>query len=178
MLPIVKEFYSNMLRWDQHTILVRNVQVLLDLRVINAFHNLPSDIDFEYSKIVENMTAKKWSVVLKTLTVEGSSWLNKEGIVVNRIDLKLVAKIWAKFLNSQLIPTTHTTTVSHERLILLYAIIKGVPIDVGKIMEREISEFLVKNTKFPLYCFPHSSPTFVFVSRVKISAKDESIKNE
>ena len=44
VLPIVKEFYSNMLRWDQRTILVRNVQVALDLRVINAFHNLPSDI--------------------------------------------------------------------------------------------------------------------------------------
>ena len=111
--------------------------------------------------MVENMTAKKWSVVLKTLMVEGSSWLNKEGRVVNRIDLKLVAKIWAKFLKSQLIPTTHTTTVSHERLILLYAIIKGLPIDVGKIMEREISEFPMKNTRFPLCCFPHSSPTFV-----------------
>ena len=39
------------------------------------------------------MTAKRWSDALKTFTVEGSSWLNEEGRVVNRIDLKLVAKV-------------------------------------------------------------------------------------
>ena len=47
VLPIVKEFYSNMLQQDQHTIMVRNVQVSLNSRVINAFYNLPSDIDYE-----------------------------------------------------------------------------------------------------------------------------------
>ena len=106
MLPIVKELYFNLLRQDQRTIWVKNVQVPLDLRVINAFYNLLSDIDCEYSKLVENMTTKRWSDVLKTLTVEGSSWLNEEGRVVNRIDLKLVAKVWVKFLKSRLMSTT------------------------------------------------------------------------
>ena len=87
--------------------------------------------------MVEKMTAKKWSNVLKTLTVEGSSWLNEEGRVVNKIDLKQIAKVWVKFLKSWLIPITHTTTVSHEKLILLYVILKGLPIDVGKIIERD-----------------------------------------
>lgn len=62
--------------------------------------------------MVENMTAERWSDVLKTLTVEGSLWLNEEGRVVNKIDLKLVAKVWVKFLKSRLMSTTHTTTVS------------------------------------------------------------------
>ena len=87
MLPIVKELYFNLLRQDQRTIWVKNVQVPLDLRVINAFYNLLSDIDCEYSKLVENMTTKRWSDVLKTLTVEGSSWLNEEGRVVNRREI-------------------------------------------------------------------------------------------
>ena len=39
------------------------------------------------------MTLKKWNSVLKTLTVEGSSWANEEGIVINRIDLKPIAKV-------------------------------------------------------------------------------------
>ena len=38
--------------------------------------------------MIEKMNVKKWSDVPKSLTVEGSSWLNEEGRVVNRIDLK------------------------------------------------------------------------------------------
>ena len=43
--------------------------------------------------MVENMTTKKLSDVLRTLTVEGSSWLNEEDRVVNRVDLKPIAKV-------------------------------------------------------------------------------------
>ena len=48
------------------------------------------------------MTGKTWNKVLKTLTIEGTSWANEEGRVINRIDLKLVAKMWVKFLKSRL----------------------------------------------------------------------------
>ena len=40
--------------------------------------------------------------------------------MVNRIDLKLIAKAWVKFLKFRLMPTTHTITVSQDQLILLY----------------------------------------------------------
>ena len=43
--------------------------------------------------MVENMTAKKWSDMLKTLTVESISWLNVESRVVNRIDVKPIVKV-------------------------------------------------------------------------------------
>ena len=36
---------------------------------------------------------KKWNNVLKTLIVEGSSWVNEEARVINKIDLKPIAKI-------------------------------------------------------------------------------------
>lgn len=116
---LVKELYTNLLGKDQRTIWVINTLVPLDPRVINAFYNLPSDIDCEYSKMVESMTPKKRNSVLKTFTVEGSPWASEEGRVINRIDLKPVAKIWVKFMKSRLMSKTHTTTVSQERLILL-----------------------------------------------------------
>ena len=43
--------------------------------------------------MIESMTTKKWNSVLKTLTVEGSSWANEEARVINKIDLKPIAKI-------------------------------------------------------------------------------------
>lgn len=85
------------------------------------------------------MTVKKYREVFKTLTVSGSEWMN-EGRVVNKIDLKPVAKVWVKFLKSRLIPTTHTNMVSQDRLVLLYAIIKELSIDVSKIIKQEIRD--------------------------------------
>ena len=125
--------------------------------------------------MVENMTANMWRDMFKTLTMEGSSWLNEEGKVVNIINLKLVAKVWVNFLKLQLMPTKHTTTVSHERLILLYAIFKGLPIDVGKIIEREIREYAKKKQKTATLVFPSLITSICLVSGVKISTNDESI---
>ena len=59
IVPIVKEFYSNMLQQDQNNIFVRQVQVPLDSRVINAFYDLPTAVECEYTQFAENMTVKK-----------------------------------------------------------------------------------------------------------------------
>ncbi|KAH9781044.1 hypothetical protein KPL71_008308 [Citrus sinensis] len=91
------------------------LQQCRDSRVINAFYNLPAEITCEYAKLREKLTPKKWNTIFTTLTIEGASWANEEGHVVNRIDLKHIAKVWVKFLKSRLMPTTHTTTFSQER---------------------------------------------------------------
>lgn len=93
------------------------------------------------------MTPKKQYSVIKTLTVEDSSWASKEGRVRNRIDWKLVTKIQVKFLKFRLMSTTKTTIVSQESLTLLYVIVKGLPIDVGAIIEREIRDCTMKKHK-------------------------------
>ena len=72
IVPIVKEFYSNMLQQDQRNIFIRQVQVPLDSRVINVFYYLPTAIECEYTQFAENMTIKKWGEVFKTLTVPGN----------------------------------------------------------------------------------------------------------
>ena len=140
VLPVVKEFNANLVSPDQHNIWVRNTLVPLDSRVINAFYNLPAETNYEYAKLLDKLTPKKWNIIFTTLTIEGASWANEEGRIVNRIDLKPIAKVWVKFQKSKLMPTTHTTTVSQERLVLLYVIIRGLPIDVGSIIVKEIRD--------------------------------------
>lgn len=66
--------------------------------------------------------------------------MNEEARVINRIDLKPTVKVWLKFFKFRLMSTTHTTTVSQDRLLLLYAIVKGLKIDAGKVIEREIRD--------------------------------------
>lgn len=93
VVSIVKELFLNMLQRDQRNIFVRKVQKPLDSWVINTFCDLAAVIDYEYTKFVEYMTIKKWGEVFKTLTVKDSEWMNEENRVVNRIDLKPVAKV-------------------------------------------------------------------------------------
>ena len=154
VLPLVKEFYANLLSPSQHNTWVRNSLVPLDSRVINAFYNLPSKVDWEYAKLLGNITPQKWNKIFKTLTIEGASWDNEEWCVINKIDLKPIAKVWVKFLKSRLMPTTHTTTISQERLVLLYVIVRGLPIDVGIIIEKEIRECAMKKHKTTALLFP------------------------
>lgn len=177
MLPLVKEFYANMLRQDQCNIWVRNSLVPLDTHIINAYYNLPTNIEREYSKLIANLTDKIRQQILQTLTVEKRTWANEEGRVVNRVDLTPVAQVWVKFLKSHLMPITHTTTVSQERLVLLYVLVRGLSIDVGTIIEREIRECAMKQHKNAAFFFPSLITGICIVFGVRVTSQDELIRN-
>ena len=111
--------------------------------------------------MLDKFTPKKWNTIFTTLTIEGVSSVNEEKRVVNRIDLKRIVKVWVKCLKSRLMPTTHTTMVSQERLVFLYVIVRELPIDVGSIIVKEIRDCAVKTHKTAALLFPYSSPAFM-----------------
>ena len=53
-------------------------------------------------------------------------------------DLTEEAKVWFYFISSILRPSKHLSTVGREEAILLYALLKGYKINVGKIIENSI----------------------------------------
>ena len=75
-------------------------------------------------------------------------------------------------------PTTHITTVSQERLVLLYVIVRGFPIDVGSIIKKEIRDYAMKNHKAAALLFPSLITSICVVSGVRLDAKDEHVKND
>lgn len=75
-------------------------------------------------------------------------------------------------------PTTHTTSISQERLILLYVIVRGLPIDVGVISEQEIMDCAMKKHKTTALLFPSLLTSIYMVFGVRPTAQDERIKNE
>ena len=132
----------------------------------------------EYAKLLDKVTLQRWNKIFTTLTVEGASWANEEVHVIIKIDLKPIAKVWVKFPKSRLMPTTHTTTVSQERLVLLYVIVRGLPIDVKSIIEKEIRDCAMKNHKADALLFPSLITRICVVSGVPLDAKDEHVKND
>ena len=75
-------------------------------------------------------------------------------------------------------PTTHTTTVSQERLDLLYVIVRGLPIDVGSIIAKKIRECAVKTHRTTALLFPSLVISICVISGVRLEASDDHIKND
>ena len=51
-----------------------------------------------------------------------------------------VAKIWYNFLCVKIKPTLHLSTVTKDKMILLYAMTKGFQFDIGTFIERGLIE--------------------------------------
>ena len=51
------------------------------------------------------------------------------------------AKVWFYFVSSVILPSKHLTTVRKNEAILLYALLKGYKINVGKIIENFILSY-------------------------------------
>lgn len=75
-------------------------------------------------------------------------------------------------------PTTHTTTVSQERLVLSYVIVRGLPIEMGIIIEKEIQEYAMKKHKTTALLFPSLITSICVVSEVHLDAQDDHVKND
>ena len=75
-------------------------------------------------------------------------------------------------------PTAHTTTVSQDRLTLLYTIVKGLAIDVGKVTEKEIRECAIKKQKSTALLFPSLITGICEAFKVKFEASNERVKNK
>ena len=52
-----------------------------------------------------------------------------------------VNKVWFYFVNSILTPLKHVSTVRQDHAILLYALVKGWNLNLGKIVEQSILDY-------------------------------------
>ena len=68
--------------------------------------------------------------------------------------------------------------MSQEMLIILYVIVRGLPIDVRAIIEREIRKCAMKKHKITAMLFTSLIINLCLVSGVSPTAQDERNKNE
>ncbi|KAH1057229.1 hypothetical protein J1N35_035294 [Gossypium stocksii] len=108
---LVREFYANLTSSELIEVPVRRIKVPINSNAINEFFELPNFESDEYSYLMRNIEPDKLQEILEELIVPGSKCL---------------------------MPSSHGTTISLERMVLLYSILTGKTIDVGKIILREI----------------------------------------
>ena len=119
---LVKELFANMVE--------KEGKRLFNLRVEKDASKFKKQIKApEHQKIVDLLTAGKgkWKGTKKTPF---------KSIAIG--DLTEKAKVWFYCISSILFPSKHLSTLRREEAILLYALLKGYKLNVGKIIEKSI----------------------------------------
>ncbi|KAK5835791.1 hypothetical protein PVK06_011499 [Gossypium arboreum] len=137
---LVHEFYANLTSSELTEVPVHRIEVLITSNAINEFFELPDFENDDYSSLMSNIKPKNLYEILEELIVLGSKWIvSKQGIhSCQREYLTPLTKVWFYFIRFSLMPSSHGTTISLERMVLLYSILIGKTIDVGKIILREM----------------------------------------
>ena len=96
----------------------------------------------KFEKIKKN---PHFEEIAKELTGGQGEWQSTTTIFhayINRGNLTKIGKVWFYFINSVLKPFMHA---SMSCAILLYALVKGYQVDLGKIVEESILEYAKGN---------------------------------
>ena len=141
-VALVKEFFANTVEEEGKKVYVRGKLIDFSREKINRLFNMKVQKygskfkrllkEPEYQKIVDLLTTGKgkWKGTKKTLYES-----------IARGDLTEDTKVWFYFISSVLFTSKHLSTIRRNEAILLYALLKGYKINVGKIIENFILSY-------------------------------------
>ncbi|KAH1130228.1 hypothetical protein J1N35_001606 [Gossypium stocksii] len=162
---LVHEFYANLTSKELTEVSVRGIKVTINSNAINEFFELPNFENDEYSFLMSNIEPENLQEILEDLQFQ-----------VPRIHtcrreyLTPLAKVWFYFIRLSLMPNSHETTISLERMVLLYSILTRKTINVGKIILREIRNCVVRHSG-PAY-FPFTIIILCLKAKILANVKN------
>ncbi|KAK8930850.1 hypothetical protein KSP39_PZI016805 [Platanthera zijinensis] len=148
----VFEFYAHARFAEGDKVFVRGKRVSFSPRVINEYFDLEDYHPDEYSSIHDLVTPEGMAALL--CAAPGPNWSNPTKFVLKTNCLSRIAKVWLLFVNASIMPTKHANHISLDKLALLYCIVSGRKIDVGKVIFQMIQskarEEKVRQLWFPV----------------------------
>ena len=138
---LVNEFYANLGERRNLTYYVRGRWVPLREIAISQLFGLQEVYCTEYEQLQKN---PKFEEISRELTDGQGQWQRTRTIsntFINRGDLIEVNKVWFYLVNSMLNPSKHISTVRQDHTILLYALVKGYAMNMGKIVKESILDY-------------------------------------
>ena len=134
--PVVREFHSNQQYWMDSIVYVRGKWVDFSATSINRVFNLVEDDSEAYRALFQHM-------MMHILTNGRGVWKRhpstSEVTTFLMSALKPVLKAWYNFIFATLKPS-HLSTVTRDKTILLFALVRGIKFDVGHVIKRGIIE--------------------------------------
>ncbi|KAE8728213.1 cytochrome P450 71A26-like [Hibiscus syriacus] len=149
---LVKEFYANISKPNQHSIFMRGKQIRFTPSAINRYFYL-QDVDNRHATFKNDVDSITYDEILDDLCFANTKWNGRYS--VNRECLQLHAKLWNHFLKHKIMPTSHNIIVSLSRLMFLHSIMVSRPIDVGRIIVHQVHEYLGKKASALVFPINH-----------------------
>ncbi|KAL3833831.1 hypothetical protein ACJIZ3_008567 [Penstemon smallii] len=135
---MVQEFYVNFKHRNIETqsVKVRGIDVSISEDLINEYYGLDvykdGDQD-EYTTLCQSHIDKE--EVIKVICEKQPEWMDREKTLIRVGSLKKEScNPWFKFVISRFLPKIQISTVTMDRALLVYCIVTGKKINVGKVI--------------------------------------------
>ena len=142
------KFYSNMVKMREDYVYVRGVWVPFGHKKINEMFKLKKlKHGSKFKKLVEKPDHEK---IVNLLTVGKGKWETTKKNphkAINKGSLIEEAKVWFYFIASVIVPTKHLCSVREQETIILYALLKGYKVNVGRLIEGSILGYHLSNKR-------------------------------
>ncbi|MED6208598.1 hypothetical protein PIB30_046859 [Stylosanthes scabra] len=141
-LSWVWEFYANRAKKNQREIFMRGKKIPCFLDTIERVLNVPKFngiCGYSYISSAYNKDELDMEEVLRVIDKEGATWWEnpRVPIIPARPKKKILNKeawMWMKLIICNITPTRHETTLSMEIVLLIYALMKNVPVSLPSVM--------------------------------------------
>ena len=127
------------------TCYIRGKWISFHRKEINKTCNLEHKNGSKFKKLPKEQDHQKIIEFLMDGKGESNSTKNNPYESITRGSLTKEAKVWFYFISSVLLPSKHLSTVRKEEALLLYAILKGYKMNVGKIIKTSILNYYYRN---------------------------------
>ncbi|PIN08698.1 hypothetical protein CDL12_18723 [Handroanthus impetiginosus] len=133
---MVREFYANVKlnSLNNNRVLVRGTTVDFSSSAVNNLFDAPIvDEPNDFEAFIQHLPS--WETISEVLCTAPPNWIlnvHNEPVGIPRSSLTNEAWDWLRFINARLYPSSHLSEISKDRAILLYAILTGVPLNIGR----------------------------------------------
>ncbi|KAG2401957.1 uncharacterized protein HKW66_Vig0190060 [Vigna angularis] len=156
-IAIVQEFYANAKSFSPDTepfwSYVRGKRISFDADTINEFLNTEWEDDDELCGYAELMaTELDHEDIEQALCITGGTFQRnrqQQPLHIKRVHLSSLSRLWMPLVHSNISPCTHVSDVTVNRAVILYAILTGRSVNLGKLIANEIRN-CANSTKAPL----------------------------
>uniref|UniRef100_M1E0W6 Putative plant transposon protein domain-containing protein n=1 Tax=Solanum tuberosum TaxID=4113 RepID=M1E0W6_SOLTU len=144
-LSLVRDFYANWLMETMYkTVPIRGRDVKFSARLLNELLGTPNCDADDFNRLKEKPPYRDIRHTLcRVVSIArcGRSKDTGRHSTLHFANFNLIARVWLKIVCSVLLPAKHLTEVTQDRVVLVYMLMKGMPINVGEILRQNMMKF-------------------------------------
>uniref|UniRef100_M1E149 Putative plant transposon protein domain-containing protein n=1 Tax=Solanum tuberosum TaxID=4113 RepID=M1E149_SOLTU len=176
-LTLVREFYANWLTGMKYkTLPVREKDVKFSAQILNELLGTPNCDPDEFNNLKDKPPymdiRHSLCGVDSTAMWERSKDTGRHN-TLNFANFNQVSRVWLKIVYSVLLPAKHLTEVTRDRVVLVYMLMKGMPINVGAILRQNMMKF--RNNLRWRFCYGGLITYFLRAEGIEEKAVDMTV---